>query len=227
MTSRRHRCAICRAPIRSTCKTCGSDECRRKYFDRRQRKKAVCVQCANCESKVVLRTDGARYRYRKTRRAYCSADCARQGARRRLARRSDKRNRRIVEMRKSHPHMTIGEIAEKFGITKQRVHQLLKRSGVKAASVRLPKPMPPCCVCGESVNWRAAKTCGDPECVRALWKQKLPKWSGITMLDLVCDHCGCEFQRAAKNHAIAERNGCRHVYCSRECYHESTRGVAR
>ena len=43
---------------------------------------------------------------------------------------ADERNRRIVELRQSG--LTLAEVGAKFGITKERVRQIVKEAGVVA-----------------------------------------------------------------------------------------------
>jgi len=40
-----------------------------------------------------------------------------------------RRNRELIAYRKNHPDLSLAEIGEIFGITKQRVSEILKRHG--------------------------------------------------------------------------------------------------
>jgi len=67
---------------------------------------------------------------------------------------------RVVELRTHHPHMTLREIGEELGITRERVRQILTSENLETRSTaRIPIPMPPCRRCGNFVPYRKRIFC--------------------------------------------------------------------
>jgi len=62
---------------------------------------------------------------------------------------------KVVELRTHHPHMTLIEIGEEVGVTRERVRQILVSENLETRSTaRIPIPMPPCRRCGNFVPYR-------------------------------------------------------------------------
>lgn len=89
----------------------------------------------------------------------------------------------VIQERKDNPYMTMQTIANKFNISRQRVHQFLKQKGVMTRRI-LPKH--PCLQCKKEILLR-----------RKFCNRKCQfEFHRIT---LICDECGKAFKRRLSN----------------------------
>ena len=150
----------------------------------------------------------------------------------------------VIQLRLTQPELTLKEIGEKVSLTRERVRQLLKMSGMetrsaKAAHQRRPEHLrfgDPCRRCGEPVPWKRNKkykaangryysTGG-----YALFCSKECRSAPQTAL--ICEYCGNEYTLPSKLYArrlkfIAEGKY-KSTYCSYSCkslaYWSATKG---
>ena len=110
----------------------------------------------------------------------------------------------IIEYRTKYPEMTLLEIGNIVGVSRERVRQILSSEQLQTKSLkRQPPIIPDCKTCGNKVPTAKRIYCSE-ECRRPV-KQILK-----------CDYCKKEMIFApslynARNRAIK-------VHCSRECY---------
>lgn len=131
-----------------------------------------------------------------------------------------------------HNHSMM-DIATKYGISRQRVHQIKMAAvlkGVKFTEAPKEEAVQLCVICGVSHN-RNGQTCG-PECFRVLIKQTRmamaqatdAKWSRLISKTYQCLSCGTDFSRTNYQVSISEANGCSSPkYCSQKCYYNRTK----
>ena len=109
----------------------------------------------------------------------------------------------IVAYRQANPTLTLKAIGSRYGVSRERVRQILKRAGAQTRALRTP--LQPCPVCGESVGRTAKRFCS-----RACY-------SASIRIMLVCEECGAPFPRSAKLHAFRVQQGQRHIFCNNRC----------
>ena len=118
---------------------------------------------------------------------------------------------------------TLSQIGDKFGVTRERVRQLLARRGYssKTAPERPKKPRKvyelKCCGCEKVFESnRKMKYCSD-DCRYPNTISSRHKFQKFT-----CSGCGCEFERSEYliniNKNNKNRSGTNNTYCNRECY---------
>ncbi len=146
---------------------------------------------------------------------------------------------------------TIAKIAEKYGITKQAVSQILQKAAKDGNKVVLRRrghaPNPAydylplnkevgysntCIICNKDFQskLRSTKTCSET-CRGVLLHITLIEskgsngdWSRYEKVQLTCNNCGKDFERSKYRHSISRVGcGCKNDYCSRKCYHEKCR----
>lgn len=148
---------------------------------------------------------------------------------------------------------TVSKIAEKYGITRQAVSQLLQKAALDGHKVVLRKCgsrlnknknyeyrptlkevgfVNKCIICENSFSskLKTTKTCGD-SCKRLLLHKKLLEakgtlgnWSRYENVQLTCYNCGKAFERSKYRDSISKLGcGTKNSYCSRNCYHEKSR----
>jgi len=136
------------------------------------------------------------------------------------------RNKTIRELREHG--LTLEQIGEIYGITRERVRQLC--AGIKSPDLRTRVD---CCVCGAEFirAERNSKYCGD-ECRKKgrieLCRQRNTKFSKYATIDLTCAGCGIKFKRANRLEGIAKcgrvsqgKKDSGRRFCSRECYYKN------
>ena len=89
------------------------------------------------------------------------------------------RRQLIFDYRESHPHATLQVIGEEFGISRERVRQILKKAGKATKADRIYKTHP-CSDCGEPVRASLKPRC--PDCSNA--------WRKNRITTLACSYCG-------------------------------------
>ena len=119
---------------------------------------------------------------------------------------------RVVELRTHHPHMTLREIGEELGITRERVRQILTSEKLETRSTaRIPIPMPSCKRCGNPVPYRKRLFCSRI-CQRP---------TGRTIV--MCHSCGKEISLMTSIYKTRHARAA-HIHCSRTCRDNSRRG---
>lgn len=112
------------------------------------------------------------------------------------------RTQDIVSMRIKNPCATLKQIGDKFGITRERVRQILNKNKLDTHHLCYPKHR--CNNCGKPTNHKlfCSKKC------------KL-EFSKAT---LICDQCGITFERRVYNmKGNIIRNHSKNTFCSRRC----------
>lgn len=109
----------------------------------------------------------------------------------------------IVAYRQANPTLTLQAIGVRYGVTRERVRQILRRGGLPTR--RPPPPMRFCKACSLPLNRDAARFCSTA-C-----------WSVSLRITLTCEECGTLFKRRAADHAYRLRCGQRHIWCGKRC----------
>ena len=119
---------------------------------------------------------------------------------------------RVVELRTHHPHMTLIEIGDEVGVTRERVRQILVSENLETRSTaRIPIPMPPCKRCGTPVPYRKRIFCS-AICQRP---------TGRTIVN--CNYCGKEISLMTSTYKTRHARAA-HIHCSRTCRDNTRRG---
>ena len=119
---------------------------------------------------------------------------------------------RVKSLRQSNPGMTLIEIGEEVGVTRERVRQILASENLETRSTaRIPIPMPPCRRCGNFVPYRkrifCSSICQHP--------------TGRTIV--MCHSCGKEISLMTSIYKTRQARAA-HIHCSRTCRDNSRRG---
>ena len=119
---------------------------------------------------------------------------------------------RVVELRTHHPHMTLIEIGDEVGVTRERVRQILVSENLETRSTaRIPIPMPPCRRCGNPVPYRKRIFCS-AICQRP---------TGRTIVN--CNYCGKEISLMTSTYKTRHARAA-HIHRSRTCRDNTRRG---
>jgi hypothetical protein len=121
----------------------------------------------------------------------------------------------VIHYRETHPCHTLAQIGSNYGLTRERVRQILKGNGAVTVHVPVPKQQYICLNCGEAftpyLHVHHGRTIGSIEfCSGACSKE----YHSIT---LVCDQCGKEFKRPQR-FVLLKTQPHKYTCCSRECY---------
>ena len=112
------------------------------------------------------------------------------------------------------------DIARAWGLSNQRVCQLVERTGVKFPKRKGPDRIlkdRDCKQCGKTFAPKSSlKFYCSPACGHAS-KQGGP-FSRYETVELVCFNCGETFERTRYQDKISKIGGCKHTFCSRECF---------
>jgi len=124
---------------------------------------------------------------------------------------------------------TLQSIAGRFGITRERVRQIVRRYNIAkpvttiGTVLRRIKQCESCGVYGEVSSFgRNERTCS-LRCRRMLDGRVGGKWSRQQFDTLTCDYCGIEFKRSRYQASIAGHVGARHTYCCHDHYTKARR----
>jgi len=121
----------------------------------------------------------------------------------------------ITELRKNNPNMTLQEIGETVGVSRERVRQILHSEQLETRSVdRIPVPMPLCKTCNNPVPLRKRIYCS-AECQRP---------EGKTTLN--CHYCNKEITVMSSIYRARTKRAT-NVHCSRVCRDATRRGKPR
>lgn len=137
----------------------------------------------------------------------------------------------VTERRKEMALLTqqgfsLSQIAEKYNMSRQRVHQILKKAkeeGCEIVIYKQPKKIRECVACKKqfyTINGKVRKTCSK-DCESKLLRGG--KWSRHEFFTFTCTNCGKEFKRSHYLESIANVK-CkkdRSKFCSKECYWSS------
>ena len=144
------------------------------------------------------------------------------------------RNRQICALRQKG--LTLQEIADRYGVSRERIRQITSRFFIPVPERKLPEVVTDrCCQCKkqyERKRGRPRKFCSK-ECRRRSQSHK--PYSHFGIVKLKCDGCGVAFQRSSYLYQIilhvARERGNEHPrhFCTQACFlqHGTTRGVRR
>jgi ribosomal protein S27AE len=119
------------------------------------------------------------------------------------------RRKSIAKMRKKFPCYTLQQIGNEFGISRERVRQVLNLMGEETKNLRMITP-DQCQRCGEIVA-KQRIYCG--KCQHELHN-----------VQLVCDQCGKMFWRRVSQVLTYPKRGIyNHHFCDRDCFNQWTR----
>ena len=112
---------------------------------------------------------------------------------------------RVIELRNKYPCYTEQQLSDLVGVSKQRISQVLKTSGLKTRHTIIPKFL--CNNCGKPINTHKNKLFCNHTCQKEYHISYLP-----------CSQCGKIFARSKIAPTIRNiRNGGIHFFCSRKC----------
>ena len=116
--------------------------------------------------------------------------------------------KKIIQTRIKNPFMTLPEIGDKFGVSKQYIHKVLKKAGLHTNAPKSLQPSRYCVQCGNRTLPKR-KLCSD-KC-RFDWR----------FMKVSCSYCTQEFYRRKyllkKSYFLNFKN----IYCSQRCYQRS------
>ena len=119
---------------------------------------------------------------------------------------------RVIALRKHNPDMTLIEIGNEIGITRERVRQILVSEQLETRSTsQIPRPMPLCKRCGISVPYRRRTFCS------AICQHP----AGRVVVN--CRYCGKEISLMASIYK-SRSDRSKYIHCSRTCRDNSRRG---
>ena len=115
----------------------------------------------------------------------------------------------ILDARRNHPDLTLRHIGEMYGVSAERVGQVLKAHGLPTVAVKPPKPpKPTCSLCGGPVSNRTVTIC----------RQCRLKNAWVT---LTCTTCKKQFPRRQGDIDGINRNPAyttKRPFCSPQCF---------
>jgi predicted transcriptional regulator len=107
----------------------------------------------------------------------------------------------VIKLRSADLFMTMSEIAQKVGISRQRVHQILQKEGLSTKH-KTKKCRYKCPVCGTISTWKFCSV----ECKR--------KWQ---LIPIICSRCGNLFTRNKYQFLNNYRHHGNALFCSKHC----------
>ena len=110
----------------------------------------------------------------------------------------------IVKYRQEHPILTLADIGNKFGVSRQYIYKVLKNNNVPTKGVRRKKSNP-CKFCG-SLHYKRNQFCSS-ECRFT-----------YTHIEVHCAFCHVPFYRTRQIIDKNMRRGYNRIYCSRICF---------
>jgi hypothetical protein len=118
------------------------------------------------------------------------------------------RNQKIAAFKEANPCITLAEIGQHYGISRERVRQIIKKETGKGYR-RITKPRPLCLNCGQPCNDLGYKYCSK-ECARETHR-----------VTLECYTCGKLFTRR-QSHVMRTATSPAYInkrfYCSKKCF---------
>ena len=190
------------------------------------------VECANCSK--IFTTTFAMIRYKKDNPDYsfvCSKDCKGKERHKKLPNLypNSITAKYLDDMKADHAAgHTLEKMGKKYGVSKERIRQVLNRAGVKTSWAARPDKMVECLWCKKKFGIpRSDKSknqfCSE-DCKKARRRDKIGPPTHELYDWLECHHCKNWFlrtvQRSRIHAAMARRNGRiqRHTYCTKSCY---------
>ena len=120
-----------------------------------------------------------------------------------MATQLSEKSQKIVKYRKENPCLTLTVIADKFGLTRERIRQIVSRAGIKTRHLSNSSKICPTC---NGVKSRQSKQC------MSCFKRE-------HNLDLQCFICEGWFKRnQSKVIKRANTTGQVHFFCSKHCF---------
>lgn len=120
-------------------------------------------------------------------------------------------------------------LSKKYKVSRQAIYDLLKKAeknGENIPNSKRERKVSSCVICSAQYFGKS-KTCGI-DCRKKLIsinnRKEDSKWSRTTLVDLVCNNCGKQFQRTKYQQSISISKKCykkeiKENYCSTECYY--------
>ena len=114
----------------------------------------------------------------------------------------------VIYLRKSYPELTLADIGDRVGVTKVRVHTILKQAGLPTRAIS-----------------NSVYSCG--YCYKLFAKKPTRNFcrecTATKLLAIyTCDGCGNSFKRKRSLQEMKPHTqGYRHMFCSKRCYHAS------
>ena len=108
---------------------------------------------------------------------------------------------KVIRLRLKHPCMPSSRIAEKMGVSRERIRQILKDAGV---TTHFAKPKYHCVDCGKELRRKAIR------CRECFIKH--------SFILIICDECNAPFYRRKSDilqYPCSNTYG--HLFCSRHC----------
>jgi predicted transcriptional regulator len=112
----------------------------------------------------------------------------------------------VIKEREASPCATLQQIADKLGVTKERVRQILVSESLPTTHWKLRNYL--CNNCGRNFPaiYGGRRIFCSPECQKAYYEATLQ-----------CDECGKLFKLRYSELRKAVKRGYQHFYCSRRC----------
>lgn len=114
----------------------------------------------------------------------------------------------VVSLRQQHPEWTLEKIGDETGVSRQRVHQLLK-SLVFPTAHKVESPR--CAACGEVMETRNRKY--HPKC-----------YDNKFSVNVVCGACHLTKTISRRDYNKCQKIGQTRFFCDRRCYSAHRRG---
>jgi len=114
----------------------------------------------------------------------------------------------VIYLRRTYPELTLEDIGDRVGVTKVRVHTILKQAGLPTKAIS-----------------NAVHSCG--YCHKLFAKKPTRRFcreckASHLLATYTCDGCGNSFKRKRSlQETKTNSQGHRHIFCSRRCYHAS------
>ena len=140
----------------------------------------------------------------------------------------------VTERRKEIALLTqqgysLNQIAKKYNLSRQRIHQILQKAKEEGHEVitykrpESPQKIRECIVCKKQFHrkWLGSKTCSKDCTSKSLIGGK---WSRHEFITLTCSNCGKEFKRSHYLESVSNakcKKEDRLKFCSKECYWSS------
>ena len=110
-----------------------------------------------------------------------------------------------IALKESQPYLTLPAIAQKLGVTKQRIFRILKEAGLPTKGLYQRKKLVYCPVCNNPTP-NKQKVCQGKckEEIKFVWVE--------------CEFCHLQFKRKKRIIKDSYRRGYLHIFCSTGCY---------
>ena len=113
----------------------------------------------------------------------------------------------VLALRLGNPQLKTAEIASQIGVSRERVHQILKKEGLPTNLFSGP---PHCRSCGKTLSYVIRKSGLCLSCLKAQRHSQVYKI-------FICEICGRPFERPMNEVRAAEKYGRRIRWCSKQC----------